>query len=95
MSFMSNWSSNLKRDLAFAGVAVFIVLGIWSPAWSAPVWQTLLFYVFAIACLVPGIKHAYETGMDSLATALIPAICLGVMMFGAIGHFVWEFFLRY
>lgn len=95
MGFMSHWSTNLKRDLAFVGLALFVLLGIWSPAWEAPFWQSALFYLLAIGCLIPAVAYGREIGFESLAVALVPAICIAVMMIGALGHFVWEFFLRY
>jgi len=66
MSFMSDWSTNLKRDLAFVGLALFVLLGIWSPAWGAPFWQSLIFYLLAIACLIPAVTFGREIGFDSL-----------------------------
>ncbi len=95
MNFMKNWSVGMKRDVAFVGLTIFLLLGIWSPAWDAPVWQSLLLYLLAVGCLVPAITYGREIGFDSLALALVPAVCVGVIMFGSLAHFVWEFFLRY
>ena len=92
---MKNWSPNLKRDLAFLGIAVFVVFGIWGPAWEAPVWVMLVSYLLAVACLVPGVKNGREVGFDSIGNAIIPVASVVLMMIGAIGYFVWEMFLRY
>lgn len=92
---MSNWSPNLKRDLAFVGMTIFVVFGIWGPAWEAPFWVMLVSYLLAAVCLVPAVKNARELGFDSIGQAIVPILSVALMMIGAMGYFVWEMFLRY
>lgn len=90
---MKNWSPNLKRDVAFALLAIFVVLGIWSPAWEAPTWLTVLFYALGVVFLIPAVKNGREVGFDPLSNAIGAVIAVAVMMIGSISYFVWEMFL--
>ncbi|MCA9256398.1 MAG: hypothetical protein KDA33_12210 [Phycisphaerales bacterium] len=90
---MGNLSLNAKRDLAFVGLAIFVCLGIWSPGWAAPLWQTLTFYGVAVVFLIPALKHGRETGFDPISNAVVPAVAVVLMMLAAISYFVWELLL--
>ncbi|MCB9856823.1 MAG: hypothetical protein H6818_14170 [Phycisphaerales bacterium] len=92
---MQNLSPNAKRDLSFIGLAVFVSIGIWSPGWQAPIWQTILLYALALVCLFPAIKNAKETGLDPIGNAIVPVISGVLMMLSAISYFLWEMFFRY
>ncbi|HPF37094.1 MAG TPA: hypothetical protein P5081_00205 [Phycisphaerae bacterium] len=90
---MGNLSLSAKRDLAFVGLAVFTSLGIWSPGWAAPLWQTLTLYGIAFVFLIPALKLGRETGFDPISNAAVPAGAVVLMMLAAISYFVWELFL--
>ena len=92
---MQNLSPNTRRDLSFIGLAIFVSLGIWSPGWQAPTWQTVTLYVLGIICLIPAIKNARETGLDPIGNALVPALSGALMMIASISYFLWEIFFRY
>ena len=89
---MKNWSPNLKRDVAFSLLAIVVVLGIWSAAWEAPIWQPMVFYGLGIVLLVPAVANGREVGFEPLSNAIVAVISVGVMMIGAISYFVWEMF---
>lgn len=92
---MQKLSSNLKRDIAFVGLGIFVVLGIWSPAWAAPLWLTLAFYAVGFVFLIPAVRNGRETGFDPLSNAVVAVLSVAAMMVGAISYFVWEMFFRF
>lgn len=92
---MKNWSPNVKRDVAFSLLAVVVALGIWSPAWQAPIWVPVILYGLGVVLLVPAVKNGREVGFDPISNAIVAVLSVSVMMISAISYFIWEFFLRY
>ena len=69
-------------------------LGILAPALGFPSWLTYTMYFASIGAAIPAIRYASETGMD-FAVALVPWACIAAVGVASLGHFVWEFFIRY
>jgi len=94
MSFLDDMPINQRRDICFIVGAVALSLAILAPALGLPGWLTTCLYLLSAGAAIPGIRYARETGMD-FSVALVPWICIAAVGVASLGHFVWEFFLRY